>query len=147
MSKNICPIIRWSYLLLTTWNSPSWEEVTQLVKKCSAFYGTEQFITVFIRGCNWTKSRATRIHSAPSHPISFISTPSYHLSFTSPSFGSSNQNVFLLPNSGSFVDPCLILNKALIDLNNWTWLSRLGRHTAKHTYEYLVSQAKMHNSF
>jgi hypothetical protein len=62
-----------------------------------------------------------------------------------PSFMFSNQNVFLLPNSGSVVDLYLILNKAFIDLKKWTWLSRLGCHTAQHTY--LVSQANMHNSF
>lgn len=112
MSKNICPIIWWSYLLFTPWNSPSWEEITQLVEKCSAFYGTRWFINVFIRCFKWTISWATWNHSAPSQPISFISTTSYLTTYPwppkrHPSFRFSIQNVFLLPISGSFVDPYL----------------------------------------
>lgn len=110
MSKIICPIIRCSYLLFTLLNGPSWEEITQLVEKCSAFYGTRWFITVFIRGFNWTISWATWNHSAPSQPISFISISSYPPK-RHPSFRFSIQNVFLLPNSGSFVNPYLTLTK------------------------------------
>jgi len=39
--------------------SPSWEAVTQLVKKFPAFYGTRRFITVFIRPRSVPRPRVT----------------------------------------------------------------------------------------
>jgi hypothetical protein len=44
--------------------------VTQLVKKFSAFYGTQKFITVFTTARHWSLSWARCIQSTPPHTIS-----------------------------------------------------------------------------
>jgi hypothetical protein len=57
--------------------SPSWEadshSVTQLVSKFPAFYGTQMFITVFVRACHWFLSWSRCIQCTHSHPISLKS--------------------------------------------------------------------------
>jgi hypothetical protein len=47
--------------------------VTQLVKKCPAFYGTQMFIIVFRTARHWSLSWVRWIQSTPSHPTSLRS--------------------------------------------------------------------------
>jgi hypothetical protein len=54
---------------ITPWRKVLLEKLTvaDIVKKFAPFYGTP----VFTKTTHWTISRATRIHSTSSHPISF----------------------------------------------------------------------------
>lgn len=60
--------------------SSSWEADSQLVKKCSVFYGTWKFIIMFGRVCHWTLSWPSWSHSnlhtlflCLCFPVSFLS--------------------------------------------------------------------------
>jgi hypothetical protein len=44
--------------------------ITQLVKKCPIFYGTQILITMFTKAHQWPLSRVTRMQSTPSQPTS-----------------------------------------------------------------------------
>ena len=69
--------------LQTSWSRVLLEMLTgfQLVKKFTAFYGTQNFITTFTSACHLSLSWASWIQSTPSHPTSwrFILILSSHL--------------------------------------------------------------------
>ena len=77
-----------SYLILTPWTRVLGKLTnSQLVKKFPTFYGTQRFITAFIRACQLSLSWGRLIHSMSPHPTSWrsIVTLSSHLSLGLPS--------------------------------------------------------------